>query len=105
MAVITNEIDKYLISYYTEEENHSTVSIHCLFNNSHKGTISFWNPNERISDSLLFGNRIMLQFYEKNYRNIVDILRNEKPLFLKYDDVKERGWLATTYEEIGQEEG
>ncbi len=103
MAVFTKEFDKYLISYYTSKSSPIVATIHCTLGNSLHGIITFVKSGGSVTDSMI-GNTIKLEFHEEHFSRIVDILRNEMPLWLRYYEEKNRGWLITEKEEVGEEE-
>ena len=103
MALIIKEFNQYIISYYTPISSPIVATILCLSNNSLRGTITFYEEGQSLNDSVI-GNTIKLEYHEKHFDRILDILRNEKPLYLRYFEENDRGWLITAKEDVGEEE-
>ncbi len=60
-------------------------------------------PNSRSENA--DGSRLyMLSYRYDQLANAIDILRNEKPIFFKYDEEAATGYLATTDEPVGEGE-
>ena len=103
MALITKQFDQYSIIYHTKPDQNIIINVHCLKENTHVGTISFLAGGHQDIDTYQWG-KIFLKYSEEHYSRIMDILRNEKPLYLKFNDNIASGWLTTAYEEVGEEE-
>ncbi|MEM8922090.1 MAG: hypothetical protein AAGD35_01215 [Actinomycetota bacterium] len=58
-------------------------------------------PNEDSRNSTGF---VYLHNPVSAYPHVLDLLRNESPVYLRYDDDRNRGWLATSSEPVGEEE-
>ena len=103
MSAIIKEFDRYLIDFNTPQWGSTRAVIHCYKGFAKVGSITFRNEASQLTDSTQF-NFVLLEFHEKSFSNIMDILRNERPLYLKYQPAHNRGWLATTLEAVGEEE-
>ncbi|MEM1321455.1 MAG: hypothetical protein AAGG75_14460 [Bacteroidota bacterium] len=103
MALIIKEFDQYVLSYYTEISEPIVATIHCFLGTSYHGSITFLKAGESVSDSLS-SNTIKLEYHEEHFSRVLDIIRNERPLYLRYFEEYQRGWLITSKEEVGEEE-
>ena len=50
------------------------------------------------------GNMIRLSYRSNRFGSVLDLLRNEKPIYVFYDEGGNYGAIGTTVEEIGEEE-
>lgn len=57
-------------------------------------------PNNTLREEPIF---IQLNLYDKDYKDVLDLLRNEKPIIVLYQE--RGGWIGTSSQEpIGEEE-
>jgi hypothetical protein len=101
MAGITKEIDAYVIKYRSSE-NGNTISpeILLLKGSQYVGKLTF----KKGAKTEINRNRLRVNYPQNSFSSIVDILRNEKPLFLTvFSDLRE-GELSTTHEPVGEGE-
>ena len=70
-----------------------------------KGYLSFYKDGVSVPASYKAPyDHIFLNFNEHKFRDIVETLRLEKPLFIRLDDANRLGYVATREEPIGEEE-
>lgn len=99
-------IDKYVIFYFAcgDEVDH----ISCFSGGSFAGFISFY-PKGQIPASSMAGNHFWLNYEIDKCRDIIELLRYEKPisvgLFWNASNVITKGFLTTSQEPIGEQEG
>ncbi|MEM9565967.1 MAG: hypothetical protein AAGA93_25315 [Actinomycetota bacterium] len=107
MAVITYPFDTYRIFHKTRESiSNETARIVCFDGSRWRGTLFFYrNPAPALASVHLGTDALYLRFDDWMYPHIIDTLRNESPLFLTLDDNTGRGWVATSDEPVGEEEG
>ena len=105
MAVFNKEFDNYLISYYSPQSPSILSTIHCYFGNTLQGVITFKKTGSPLADSTSGSNNVIqLEYYMDHFSRILDILRNETPLYMRYYEEKEYGWIISSREEVGEEE-
>ena len=110
MAYLTRKIDDYKVKVYGKR-NRTFVT---------KDTIFGWKIGEtqpklicnffdKESDVKLNGydadlDRITLNFPAYKFERVLDLFRNEKPVYCHYYDVQNSGFICTDKEAIGEEE-
>ena len=101
MSGITKEIDAYVIKYRSSA-NGNTVSpeILLLKGKQYVGKITF----RKGAKTEINRNRLRVNYPLTSFNSVVDILRNEKPLFLTVFSDLHGGELSTTHEPIGEGE-
>ena len=104
--MITREINAYRMIHYTEGNNGTPsagliASITCLHNSEYQGTLNFYTTEPPLNKVSSDGDP-ELNFPKERLAGILDMLRNESPLFLGFflqnngnDDVI-AGWLTTS---------
>ncbi len=104
MGGVTKEIDQYLINYISYDDGKKIIPyILCCKDQKDVGKISFGelggaNKNKVVDEYL------EVHYPMNSFKDIVDILRNEKPLYLTVLPDRNLGALTTTDEPIGEEE-
>jgi len=94
MAGITKEIDAYVIKYRSSENGN------LLKDRQYVGKITF----KKGAKTEINRNRLRVNYPITSFNAVVDILRNEKPLFLTVFSDLNGGELSTTHEPVGEGE-
>jgi hypothetical protein len=104
MRWIDKQFDRYLLSYKTGGENElATIACYTSSPWQYVGRMVFYSEN--IPPNTTTGNNLpSLHFHASQFNDIIDILRYEKPLFLRMNTGSLNGELATSSEEIGEQE-
>ena len=105
MASMYKDFDEYKV-FYTNSSKHYKAFIYLYHDKKYIGSLGFLN-NDKVLPDAVFDNVnsiIRLHYHISNFGNIVEILRQEKPLRL-YCHSDGFGWLTTSFEPIGEEEG
>lgn len=117
MATTLKAIDKYLVRHYGrksgEGESQPVANITCFHQSDVVGFINFYLegnvPESKLGDSRPgpFEEAIMVNFAIDRIDEILDTLRQEKPIDIAVDldPGGNVGWVATKEEPIGEEEG
>lgn len=120
MATTKAMVDEYRVYYSTPKKAKRlkySATIELFYSNSIVGTLRFYADGTTVpSDALYIRSRgyiIYLNFHESQYQNILDILRNEKPVYVsivaKYGSPGDyeygEGDIRTGDEPVGEEEG
>jgi hypothetical protein len=101
MAGITKEIDAYVIKYRSSENgNDVSPEILLLKGRQYVGKITF----KKGAKTEINRNRLRVNYPITSFNAVVDILRNEKPLFLTVFSDLNGGELSTTHEPVGEGE-
>lgn len=108
-------IDQYLVRHYGrksgEGEDDTLANIICYKNREIVGYINFYLEGHVPESKLeILGSGsakqyIMLNFEISRISEILDTLRQEKPIFIEVDSDQKVGALGTSSEPIGEEEG
>ena len=102
MPIISEEFNEYAVQYYTDYFLHAIIR--CFKDSVFKGRLYFYKDGTTLPPSEIISNNIQLNFSEQSFSEIMDLLRNEKPLFIHLNDRTNIGWLATNREQVGEEE-
>jgi len=104
MTWIDKQFDRYLLSYKADEGNlFATLACYTSSPWEYVGRMVFYSgnipPNTTTGDNLP-----SLHFHASQFNDIINILRYEKPLFLRMNTGSLTGDLATSSEEIGEQD-
>lgn len=101
MSDITREIDTYVIKF-RNSANGNTISpeIFLLKSKQYVRKITF----KKGAKTEINRNRLRVNYPLSSFNSVVDILRNEKPLFLTVFSDLNSGELSTTHEPVGEGE-
>lgn len=107
MAITNHDIDSYRLYHYNEENSYGQVAvINCYKSGSFKGSLYFYKDSAQMPASVISGGYLYLRFREARLPEILETLREEKPLFIGFNDGNKWGWLSTSSNEpVGEEEG
>jgi hypothetical protein len=64
----------------------------------------FLPDDEVLPDDALYGGIPRLHYHRQDFQNVLDILRNEKPLFLVYNGTGVENGIRTSDEAVGEAE-
>jgi len=92
--------------HYNEENSYGqTAVINCYKSGVYKGSLYFYKDSASVPTSSKTGSGYLyLRFNEARVQNMVETLRQEKPLYIGFNDSNLWGWLSTSNEPIGEEE-
>jgi len=101
---ISKLIDRYLMRSLSGVRL-TQLSI-ILYNNLDQiGYMLYFPDDEELPENRITQTGIVILYKHFSYASIdIDILRNEKPLFLQYDDTTKIGSISTSAEPVGEEE-
>ena len=115
MAITWKDIDRYLVRHYGrksgEGEDDTLANIICYKNSEIVGYINFYLdghvPESKLETSGTGSTNefIMLRFPVDRINEILDTLRQEKPVHIAVNPIYKIGWVGTGDEPIGEEEG
>jgi len=107
---ITYEIEKYKLIYYGKRDSESNEIAKILFYNDQSqiiGWMRFFKEGQTIQDNSNRTNidpaRVYLTASENQMSEVVDMLRNEKPCYVRYHS-SIWAYIYTGSEPIGEEE-
>jgi hypothetical protein len=93
MSAIFHRIDFYKIWYFGKNDHR--IQIQVYQGNDYVGSLSFTDAGEIPDNEVLEGKFVRLTFHKEDYLNIIDLLRNEKPLFIWINEDNLIGGIAT----------
>ena len=102
------KVENYQIQYFAGGIKQSLKAFIWLYNedNDAVGSMRFYNHNRDVPDHDVKAKDDFITCHLPGdcYREVVDLLRNEGPLFLKYEESHHTGYLSTTFEPVGEGE-
>lgn len=104
MAYTSYEIDSYHVYQYNEDSSVLTAQINCNKGHDFKGALQFYKDSASVPASFKSNIGLFLRFNEHKFRDIIETLRLEKPLYIRFNDDSRVGYLATSKEPVGEEE-
>jgi hypothetical protein len=107
MALIRSEVSSYKVMFFGQDPDREIgATIHCLDGTRIVATLNFYHDlrGKKIPDSEKRGNRPYLNYPLATFPAVIDLLRNESPLFVTFNDISKLGFLATDAEQVGEGE-
>ncbi len=111
MSVTVYEIDTYSIYHFNADRisrNNIICTINCFKRSAFKGTLLFYKEGAPIPPSYKYKSDtqelLFLSFQENQLADMLETLRQEKPLYIYYSDKYNDGTLQTSLEPVGEEE-
>lgn len=98
------QVTGYKTLFYGKQEGRDVGAIIHLY---HEGRIfascAFYTTRQ-VPVSYKSGTRFFITFPIDRYRDIIDLLRNEKPIYAYFNEARGQGYLSTDQEEAGEGE-
>ena len=110
MKIITSEINQYWVHFQAGriENNlvHPRTIIKCYLDDEYVLQVSFYPDKKGIPENYYDtnSNLVYLRFSMSMYSNILDILRNEKPIYFNFSEKTKLGYVRTGKEPVGEGE-
>lgn len=107
MAFIASEIASYKVIRYGNSDRNLDAFIHCYdASENNVASLVFWRDGAPLPQNHhIAGMRVELYYPTSAFAEILAILQNEKPLFFGFIESTKVGYLATTSEPVGEQEG
>ncbi len=108
MKFIDSEINQYWVHFQSGgTKNNLTFPralVKCYHNDDFVLQMSFYPDNKSVPENHydLTSNLVYLRYPISMYANVIDILRNEKPIYFSYSEKSKMGYLRTGKEPIGE---
>ncbi len=103
MALTTQEISKYILNKYVGPYEGGHIFLY-EGSNAPLGTLYFGLNNRTPPASSYMNNKYLFHYRARDWSIVVDMLRNEKPLYIHWDNENNQGYLSTSKEPVGEEE-
>lgn len=110
MKVITSEINHYWVHFQAGriESNlkYPRTIIKCYLDDDLVLQASFYPDNKSMPENYhdINSKLIYLRYPMSMYGHVLDLLRNEKPIFFSYSNVSKLGFIRTGKEPVGEGE-
>jgi hypothetical protein len=110
MKIITSKITQYWVHFQAGriENNliHPRTIIKCYHDNVYVLQLSFYPDKKNLPENYYDINSklVYLRYSMSMYSYILDILRNEKPIYFSYSETSKLGFLRTGKEPVGEGE-
>lgn len=102
MSAVFKEFDSYKFWYYGK--NQHRIQVQLYQGDDYVGTLDFRDADP-IPDNELSGDFIRLSFQKNDFSNVIDLIRNEGPLFAWINPKNLIGGIATSENEpVGEGE-
>jgi hypothetical protein len=101
----TMEVKSYSILFYGSPEGYQGNRAQIQLNGEGGKTLAwvrFCDPGETIKADSESGGTIRMHLPGAMFHNVLDVLRNEKPVYIRF--VQNRGFLSTGKEQVGEGE-
>jgi hypothetical protein len=108
--IIVSEINHYWVHFQAGRAGNSIlyprVIIKCYHDDDYVLQASFYPDNKTLPVNYYDVNSklVYLRFHLHMYDSIIDILRNEKPIYFSYSEKSKLGYIRTGKEPIGEGE-
>jgi hypothetical protein len=109
MATLAGEITNYEIELYSKATSGLGANITCLTTSGALVIMRFWKegtptPENTTTDISSGDKRYYLGLRYHEFARVVDLLRNEKPIWYSFQEERKWGSVRTTSEPVGEEE-
>ncbi len=110
MKLITSEINHYWVHFQAGKTKNNLVYprviIKCYNDDDYVLQASFYPDSKSLPENYhdVHSKLVYLRYPLSMYANILDILRNEKPIFFSYSEKSHLGYIRTGKEPIGEGE-
>ncbi len=106
--MVSHEIDTYKVFLMSQDESQyqgRLATIHLkLKGTDGKAFLFFYDSAKLPSKNKMSGKNFKIYWKMSQYDNVLDILRNEKPLFFYFSETSKVANVQTTDEPVGEEE-
>jgi hypothetical protein len=106
MPLLDEAFDAYMIWYLSGFPwLGKEAQIQCYQGTKYVGMIVFYKDDSAIPPNEMNSDGIVINYGLSRFNDIISILRQEKPLYLRFSTEKKYGAVATSkYEPVGEEE-
>ena len=108
MKLIVSEINHYWVHFqagHTKEDHiYPRVIVKCYHNDDFLLQINFYRDDKKPPENYYdVNNKLVYMRYRLSmYPNIIDLLRNEKPIYFSYSQKSKVGYVRTGKEPVGE---
>ena len=110
MPIIQKEFTSYVVYYISGSSVNigmpQDAEIDCFTaKNKRAGIIYFYPDNVKLPSNRDTVNGIYLYFRASRFADVMTMLKEEKPLYLNLETTKKHGYVGTSIEPVGEQEG
>ena len=101
---ISSPINKYKVVLYGKDSTGGNLVafIHCFYNGKNEMTCEFYREGSVLPENRNAGGRVGLTYPWSHFDAVLDVLRNEKPLFFGFIESTKVGYVSTQDEPVGE---
>ena len=101
---ISSPIDKYKVVLYGKDATSGSMVafVHCYYNGKNVVTCEFYPDGSALSENRNAGGRVGLTYHWSHFGAVVDVLRNEKPVYFGFIESTKVGYISTQQEPVGE---
>lgn len=101
---VSSPIDKYKVVLYGKDATGGDLVafIHCYHNNKNVMSCEFYRDGSTLPENRHKGGRVGLTYHWSHLEAILDVLRNEKPLYFGFIESTKVGYVSTQREPTGE---
>ena len=103
---VSSQIDNYKVVLYGKGAGaHELVAfIHCYYKGKNVVTCEFYKDGATLPENRNKGGRVGLTYHWSHFGAVIDVLRNEKPLYFGFIESTKVGYISTYKEPVGEGE-
>ncbi|HEY0787520.1 MAG TPA: hypothetical protein VGE86_02680 [Thermoanaerobaculia bacterium] len=101
---ITSAIDAYKVVLYGKSATPGDLVafIHCYSDGKNVVTCEFYRDGSTLGQNRNQGGRVGLTYEWSHFHAVLDVLRNEKPVYFGFIESTKVGYIATRDEPVGE---
>lgn len=101
---VSSSIDKYKVVLYGRGAvgGDLVAFIHCYYNGNNVMTCEFYSDGSVLPENRNAGGRVGLTYHWSHFGSVIDVLRNEKPIYFGFIDSTKVGYISTQEEPVGE---
>ncbi|MCA9991398.1 MAG: hypothetical protein H6666_09845 [Ardenticatenaceae bacterium] len=101
---ISSPIDKYKVVLYGKDATGGDLVafIHCYHDGNNVMTCEFYREGSALPENRNAGGRVGLAYPWSHFGAVLDVLRNEKPLYFGFIESTKVGYVSTKEEPVGE---
>lgn len=101
---ISSPIEKYKVVVYGKDATGGNLAayIHCYHNGKNVMTCEFYEDGSTLPENRNAGGRVGLAYPWSRFDEVMDVLRNEKPLYFGFIESTKVGYISTQEEPVGE---
>ncbi len=101
---ISSPINKYKVVLNGKDSTGGNLVafIHCFYNGKNVMTCEFYREGSVLPENRNAGGRVGLTYPWSHFDAVLDVLRNEKPLFFGFIESTKVGYVSTQDEPVGE---